>query len=131
MFLQLYIHLPGVILKNNKNVKYIGGFYYEKEHSGKTTCESVVLEELNQIDNCDIVVANLTNYSAIASITEIIYAAMKKKRIVIFCNPKITSYEVEGEYWFPILTAKNLSKNTKVIFIQNEDEIIDYINNLK
>lgn len=120
----------GVVLKNNKNVMYIGGFYYEKEHPGKSTCESVVLEELKQIDNCDILVANLMNYSAIASITEIIYAAFKEKRIVIFCNPKITSYEVEGEYWFPILTAKNLNKNIEIKFIENENEIINYINSL-
>ena len=90
-----------------------------------------MLEELKQIDKCDIVIANLTKYSAIATVTEILYAAMKNKRTIIFCNPNITSYEVEGEYWFPILTAKNLNKNIEVKFINNENEIIDYINNLK
>lgn len=128
---KLFIHLPGVVIKNNKNVEYVGGFYYEKDHPGKSTCESVVLEELKQIDNCDIVIANLTKYSAIATVTEILYAAMKNKKTVIFCDPNITSYEVEGEYWFPILTVKNLNKNVEVKFIENESEIIDYINNLK
>jgi hypothetical protein len=121
----------GVILKNNKNVMYVGGFYYEKQDSKKTICENVVNEELKQIDKCDLVVANLTKYSAIASITEIIYAAFHNKRIVIFCDPNITSYEVEGEYWFPIITAKNLDKNVEIKYINNEDEIVDYINNLK
>ncbi len=121
----------GVKLKNNKNVMYIGGFYYEKETPGKTTCENVVYEELKQIDNCDLVVANLTKYSAIATVTEILYAAFQNKKIVIFCNPNITSYQVEGEYWFPLLAAKQFTKNIEIKFIQDEKEIIKYINNLK
>ena len=121
----------GVILNDNKNVMYIGGFYYEKRDESKSVCESVVSEELKQIDRCDIVVANLTKYSAIASITEIIYAALKQKKIVIFCDPKITSYEVEGEYWFPILTCKKLNKNIEIKFVNSENEIINYINKLK
>ena len=70
----------GVIIEKNKNVMYIGGFYYEKQDKNKTVCENVVSEELKQIDRCDLVVANLTKYSAIASITEIIYAAFKQKK---------------------------------------------------
>lgn len=120
----------GVKLKNNPNVLYIGGFYYENEHPGKTTCESVVIEELKQIDNCDLVIANLTNYSAIASVTEILYAAERNKRIVIFVDPEITSYEVTGEYWFPIITTKLLDKNVEVRYTENEDEIVDYVNSL-
>ena len=120
----------GVVLKNNKNVKYIGGFYYEKENPNKSTCENVVCEELRQIDECDIIVANLMNYSAIASITEILYGAMKGKRVVIFCNPKITNYEVTGEYWFQILAAKEMDKNIEVKFTECEDDIVDYINSL-
>lgn len=121
----------GVLTKSNKNVMYVGGFYYEKEHPDKTTCESVVYEELKQIDKCDLVIANLTKYSAIASVTEILYAAFKNKKIVIFCDPNVTSYEVEGEYWFPILTSKQLDKNIEVRFIDDEEEIIKYINDLK
>ena len=120
----------GVLIKNNKNVMYIGGFYYEKHDVGKTICESVVSEELKQIDRCDIVVANLTKYSAIASVTEILYAAFKNKKVVIFCDPKVTSYEVEGEYWFPILTCKQLDKNINIIFVDNENDIVNYINKL-
>ena len=120
----------GVVSKINSNVMYVGGFYYEKKHPHKSVCENVVLEELNQIDRCDLVIANLMNYSAIATITEIMYAAFKKKRIVIFCDPKITSYEVEGEYWFPILAVKELDKNVEVKFVNSEDEIIEYVKQL-
>ena len=123
-------HSDGVTLKSNKNVTYVGGFYYEKKHINKSVCESVVIEELKQIDKCDIVVCNLMHYSAIASISEIMYAAYKQKKIVIFCDPKITNYKVEGEYWFPILTVKKLDKNVKVFYVNSEDEIIDYINKL-
>ena len=70
------------------------------------------------------------NYSAIASVTEIIYAASRNKKIVIFCDPNVTSYEVEGEYWFPILAAKQLSGNVEVRFIENADKIVEYVNNL-
>ena len=121
----------GVVIKENKKVMYVGGFYYEKEHPSKTTCENVVYEELKQIDKCDLVIANLTKYSAIATITEILYAAFHNKKVVIFCDPNVTSYEVEGEYWFPILACKQLDKNVEVKFINSEDEIINYINNLK
>lgn len=120
----------GVIIKNNPKVIYVGGFYYEKRHDGKSVCESVVIEELKQIDKCDIVVANLMKYSAIATVTEIIYAAMKNKHIVIFCDPDITNYDVTGEYWFPIITAKQLSSNIEVKYIKDENEIIKYIHSL-
>ena len=121
----------GIILNSNKNVMYIGGFYYEKNNDNKSICESVVDEELKEIDRCDLVVANLTKYSAIATITEIVYASFKNKKVIVFCDPNITSYEVEGEYWFPILTCKKINKNIEVKFIKNEDEIIEYINNLE
>lgn len=121
----------GVILKNNPNVMYVGGFYYEKQDKYDTVCENVVYEELKQIDKCDMIVVNLTKYSAISSIAELMYAASLNKKIVIFCNPKITSYKVEGEYWFPILATKQLANDVEVIFIDDEKEIIDYINSIK
>lgn len=121
----------GVLIKENKNVMYIGGFYYEKQDKNKSICENVVSEELKQIDKCDLVIANLTKYSAIASVTEIIYASFKKKKIVIFCDPKVTSYDVEGEYWFPILTCKKLNKNVEIRFIDDEEEIVNYVKSLK
>lgn len=120
----------GVVVDGNPNVTYIGGFYYEKQQDGKSICESVVIEELRQIDECDILVANLMRYSAIATITEIIYAAKQNKKIVIFCDARITSYDVTGEYWFPIITAKQLADYVEVKFVENEDDIVKYIKQL-
>lgn len=78
-----------------------------------------------------LLIANLTKYSAIASITEVIYAAFKQKNIVVFCDPEITSYEVEGEYWFPLLSIKKIDPNVKIKFIKDEDEIIKFVNELE
>ncbi len=121
----------GVVVKDNPKVLYIGGFYYEKEHKGRSDCENVVIEELSQIDRCDLIVVNLRKYSAIASVTEMIYGAMRGKKIIIFCDPKITSYKISGEYWFPILTAKMLNKNIEVRFVESDEEIVDFIKNMK
>jgi hypothetical protein len=121
----------GVILPSNPNVMYVGGFYYEKENPGMNVCENVVYEELKQIDKADLVICNLTKYSAIASVTELIYAANRQKHIVIFCDPSVTSYQIKGEYWFPIITSRMIDPNIEVRFITSEDEIIDYVNTLK
>ncbi len=120
----------GITIKGNPNVTYIGGFYYEKKHPNKTICESVVLEELKQIDESDLVIANLMEYSAIASITEIIYAAKQNKHIVIFCDPDITNYNITGEYWFPIITAQTLSDNVEVKYTKDENDIVKFIKQL-
>lgn len=121
----------GVVLKNNKNVMYVGGFYYEKQDPTKSVCENVVNEELKQIDSCDLLIANLTKYSAIASITEIIYAAFRQKKIVVFCDPAITSYEVEGEYWFPLLAIQKIDPHVEIKFVNRDEEIVKYVNDLK
>ena len=121
----------GVVIKENKNVMYVGGFYYENQDKQISVCENVVLEELKQIDKCDLVVANLMHYSAIATVTEIMYAAFKNKKIVVFCNPKITNSSIESEYWFPIYSIKKICNNVEIKYISNEEEIIDYVNSLK
>jgi hypothetical protein len=124
-----------IILKSNNNIEYIGGFYYEqipKSFISSNNCDYIVEAELRQIDASDLVVIILMNYSAIATITELMYASFNKKRTIIFCNPKITKFEVEGEYWFPINAALRTNKeNINVVFVQDTDEIIDYINRIE
>lgn len=130
-----FVYAKEMTLPNNNHIRYIGGFYYEKIPSNfisKNSCDYIVEAELRQIDGADIVIIILMNYSAIATITELLYASYKKKKTIIFCNPKITKFEVEGEYWFPILTAQRENKeNIKIIFTEDRKEIIDYINNIK
>lgn len=130
-----FVYAERSLLKNNSNIQYIGGFYYEKIPSdfiSHNSCDYIVEAELRQIDEADIVIIILMNYSAIATITELLYAAYKKKKIIIFCNPKITKFEVEGEYWFPIIAVERKNKeNTKLIFTEDKNEIINYINSIE
>ena len=71
------------------------------------------------------------HYSAIATVTEIMYAAFKNKKIVVFCNPKITNSSIESEYWFPIYSIKKICNNVEIKYISNEEEIVDYVNSLR
>ena len=124
----------GVKIKGNDKVLYIGGFYYEKEkylNSKYGECENTVRCELEQIDRSDLVLVSLLKYSAIASITELIYASFKNKKIVVFCDKNITQFKTEYEYWFPLITSMIVDKKIEIKYVESEDEIVDYINNLK
>ena len=124
----------GIKIKGNKNILYIGGFYYEKQkflNNKYGECENVVRCELEQIDNADIVFVSLLKYSAIASITELLYASYKNKKIIVFCDKNTTQFETQYEYWFPLITSMLVDNNVEIIYVKNENEIIDYINNLK
>ena len=61
----------------NPDFLYIGGFYYEKEDSNLTPCESTVKAELEEIEEADIIMISLLKYSSIATVTELIYAARR------------------------------------------------------
>lgn len=124
----------GVKIKDNDTVMYLGGFYYEQEKymDGKYgECENTVKCELEQIDRADIVFVSLLKYSAIASITELLYASFKNKKVVVFCDRNITRFETQYEYWFPILTSMQIDNKIEVIYVESEDEIVNYIKNLK
>lgn len=119
----------GVVTKN-PTVTYIGGFYYEKGEA-ETVTEKVVNAELEQIDRADLIVVNLIGHSAIGSVAEIMYAATKGKRMEIFMKDEGNNFEVVGEYWFPLLTIKKMNANFNIHKVNDEQEIIDYILNIK
>ncbi len=123
----------GVKILGNNNVLYLGGFYYEQDkYCGEHgECENTVRCELEQIDRSDIVMVSLLNYSAIATITELLYASFKNKKIVVFCDKNITQFKVEYEYWFPLITSMYLDKKIEIVYVSCENEIINYINNLE
>lgn len=124
----------GVRIKGNSNILYLGGFYYEEnkfQNSKYGECENTVRCELEQIDKSDIVFVSLLKYSAIASITELLYASFKNKKVVVFCDKKITQFKTEYEYWFPLITSMVINNQIKIIYVENEEDIIDYINDLK
>ena len=124
----------GVKIEKNNKVVYLGGFYYEENKfldNKYGNCENTVRCELQQIDKSDIVFVSLLKYSAIASITELLYASFKNKKIVVFCDKNITQFQTEYEYWFPLITAMIIHNDVKIVYVENEEEIIDYIHNLK
>lgn len=126
----LYYSNEGVYTKN-PNVQYMGGFYYEPYRGGMPTTESVVLAELDEIQRSDVVVVNLLGENAIASITELIYAAQLKKRIEVFVEDTPDAFDVTGKYWFPIDTAKVIHEGITVHRVKSNQEVIDFILNLK
>lgn len=122
----------GVKIAGNENVLYLGGFYYEQDKFfSDNECENTVRCELEQIDRSDIVFVSLLKYSAIASVTELLYASFKNKRIVVFCDKNITQFKVEYEYWFSLITSMYLDKKIEIVYVDNEEEIVKYINNLE
>lgn len=118
----------------NPNVLYLGGFYYEQpkfENCKYGECENTVKNELAQIDEADIVLISLLQYSAIATITELLYASFKKKKTIVFCSKNITQFKTEYEYWFPLITGMTINQDITIKYVKTEDEIVSYINNLK
>ncbi|MFI3307810.1 MAG: hypothetical protein R3Y21_04505 [Mycoplasmatota bacterium] len=114
----------------NDNLLYTGGFYYEEAPQEKLKfgeCENVVNRELKEIDDCDIFIVSLLEYCAIASVTELIYAAFKDKKIIVFLSEKITQFKTEYEYWFPVITSLKMNNNVELIYVNDEIEIINYI----
>ena len=123
-----FVYSERSLLAINPRLFYVGGFYYEKEDPSLTPCENVVKMELAEIKEADVIMASLLKYSSIATITEIVYAAhFPRKEIIIFCDPKITQFEVPYEYWFPILTAKHKNDRVRIVYVENEDEILAFI----
>lgn len=115
-------------LKINPQLEYVGGFYYEPEDERLSACENIVRAELDEIDQADVIMVSLLKYSAIATIAELLYAArFPEKEIVIFCHPEITRFEVQHEYWFPIIAAQRTTQNLRIVYARNDDEILDYI----
>lgn len=112
--------------------QYIGPFYNEKASSGELTstiCDEVVRTENALIDRCDKFIVYFDEEPSPGSITELIYAAFKKKEITIFYKkePGVV-YEVKSSNWYPIISAIQIAGNDKVkyIAVDGPDDIIKY-----
>ena len=112
--------------------QYLGPFYNEKAGNGNLTnteCEKVVKCENALIDRCDIFMIYLSDELSPGSITELTYASMLKKEIVIFYKTdKNNKYEYAIDSWYPIVSAKEVAgyDKVKIIKVNNEEEIINY-----
>lgn len=118
--------------EGNIKYQYIGPFYNEKASDGQLTssvCEEVVNTENNLIKKCDVFAIFLNETYSPGSISELIYAATLNKRIIIYyIKESDISYEMKSSNWYPIITAKSLADNVKIIEVTNSDEIITSMN---
>lgn len=112
---------------------YIGPFYNEKAGTGdltSTECEQVVNCENNLIDRCDIFMAYLDNEQSPGTITELVYAALNNKKILIFYKPDEKSkYSINTDSWYPIVFSKEKvgNNNINIIPVNSTDDIVTYL----
>lgn len=105
---------------------YTGGFYYEH---GDGSQESIVNNELIEIEQSDVLIVDFTKPNAIASIAELFYGMELGLQIKIFINPNVTNDKITSEYWFILKTLKNMKNhdNVEILNAYSDDDIIDYI----
>ena len=112
--------------------QYLGPFYNEKASDGEltsTVCCEVVQTENDLIDKCDIFMAYFDSKLSPGSITELTYASLQKKKIVIFYQVEDNiSYELKSSNWYPIVSARLVagSENVVEIPVRGMDEVYDY-----
>lgn len=120
-------------LSGNLKYQYLGPFYNEKASDGSltsTACEEVVSTENALIDKCDIFIVYFDKELSPGSITELIYAAFKKKKIEIYYKKEDdVSYELKSSNWYPIVSAIQIAgfKNVKTKIVKNESEVLKEI----
>lgn len=111
-------------LSYNPSIIYVGGYYYYNDYNCNTleSCKALIDIQLKELDQSDLVVVIIDRYSAISTMSELLYAAYKNKEIVIFADPKICKLDINSKYWYAIEMAKTLDDN---ITFTNYDDIED------
>ena len=113
--------------------QYIGPFFNEKASTGNLTnkeCEQVVNCENNLIDRCDIFMAYLDEEKSPGTITELVYASLIGKKIIVFYKPdKNNNYSINTDSWYPIVFSKEQigKDNIDIIPVNNTDEVVSYL----
>ena len=107
-----------VSLKGFGDFHYVGPFYNEKASDGLLTssdCEVVVLQEKKLIDLCDVFLVYLDDNVSPGSISELMYAVLKNKDIIIlYKNESDISYSLKSSNWFPIVFSLQLSNKIQI-----------------
>lgn len=118
----------------NLKFQYLGPFYNEKASYGETTstdCQEVVNTENRLIERCDIFIAYFDEALTPGGITELIYAVMLGKEIVIiFKQEDDVKYSLKTSNWYPITFSNGMAKKCKVIKVANVNEVINIIQSL-
>lgn len=122
-------------LKKNKNLKYIGGFYYyyligDRDKDDLKEYEMKSNAMISKLKQSDIVCSILNNYESYGVVAEFLYASFIKKKVNIYYYKQITDFNKNKEYWFPILMACKVNKDTSYIEVKKEEDIIKSIENI-
>lgn len=120
-------------LSYNEEIVYKGGYYFYDDLKGDTfeSCNQIVEMQLKEIDSSDLVIVILDRPSAIATISELLYASYKNKEIVIFADPNICKLDINSKYWYTIEMCKTFNDNITFINYTSVEEIMDYLKNYK
>lgn len=114
--------------------QYIGPFWNEKASNGELTsdsCTDVVLTENDLIEKCDIFIAYFDEILSPGGITELIYAVMLKKKIVIFFKAENDiHYSTKSSAWYPIVFSTCMNENAIVKQIDSSKQLLDEIPNI-
>lgn len=132
-----YFNNSSFIRDKNGELKYqyLGPFYNEMASSGELTsdiCEEVVSTENRLIDRCDLFIVYLDNNVSPGSITELTYASLNNKKIIIFYKREDdVKYDLKSSNWYPIVSARIIAgdDNVKIIPVSSEEEIVHHIKN--
>lgn len=103
---------------SNYPILYKGPFYCEQASNGDYTsndCEVVVDSEINALDKIDIFCLVLDENFSVGSVVELIEAAHKKKRVVVFYKNESSNYSIKSEYWFAITRAIKICRENNTI----------------
>lgn len=117
-----------------KNLKYIGNFYYHMLDLTKFRNELKDYELLSKsmiadLDNSDVVTIVLEQYTNIGVIQELLYASFRKKKVLVLYYPEITNLsDTSSEYWFSILLAQRINpKKFHLQPLEDEKDIKKYM----
>lgn len=120
-------------LSYNTDITYVGGYYYYDDYKCDTleSCKDLIDIQLKEIDEADLVVVIIDRYSAISTMSELLYAAYRNKQIIIFADPKICMLDINSKYWYAIEIAKTLDDNITFTNYNEISEVKDYLKSYK
>lgn len=120
-------------LSYNTDITYVGGYYYYDDYNCNTfeSCDALIDIQLGELDEADLVVVIIDRYSAISTMSELLYAAYKNKEIVIFADPNICKLDINSKYWYAIEMAKTLDDNITFINYDGIEDVKIYLKEYK
>ena len=118
----------------SENILYVGPFYFFDNSYQIPPQDKVVSIEKEAVDNATDCIFVISNSSAPGTITEIIYATLKNKNIVIFYETNHEEGIIKNDLWYALIFAKKYSKHIVLkecdTYKDAVNECLNYVNNL-